>query len=92
MPNLKELLDLDVMGDDLPESNPLVLGEDGRYVVVVGGRERRRCVQDSNQDVEVGPDLLSRGQLPPLVADVQVEGGALHNHRSNLEEGQVGSD
>ena len=73
------------MSDDLPESNPLILGEDGRDVVVVGGRERRRRVQDSNEDVEVGPDLLSRGQLSPLVADVQVEGGSLHNHRGNLE-------
>jgi hypothetical protein len=45
---LKELLDLDVVGDDFPESDAFVLGEDGGDVVVVGGGERRGRVQNSD--------------------------------------------
>jgi len=43
---LKELLDLDVVGDDFPESDAFVLGENGGDVVVVGGGEWRRRVQN----------------------------------------------
>ena len=82
---------MDVVRDDLPEPDPLILSQHRRNVVVVGGRERRRRVQDPDEDVEVGSRRLHRHRrrrrwrLASLVGDVQIKRRALHDDRRDLE-------